>query len=138
MEIDRELNGIEISGNAIRGVNDTNIEADSNFPNNKEEINESGVGVVTEKGVDHVPNLSENPNFIRETLQPKVCEKNSGSVQSGQTSTRTWIRIMRKAQDLKDGGKGGIDHCTKQSFMDVDGCEVQKKKRLAPSNSKTN
>ena len=83
MEIDKELNGIEISGNAIRGVNDTNIEADSNFPNNKEEINESGVGVVTEKGVDHVPNLSENPNFIRETLQPEVCEKNSGSVQSG-------------------------------------------------------
>ena len=53
------------------------------FPNNKEEINESDVGVVTEKGADHVPNLSENPNFIRETLQPEVCEKNSGSVQSG-------------------------------------------------------
>ena len=107
-------------------------------PNNKEKIYESSAGVVTEKGAGHVPNLSENPNFNTATLQPDVCEKNSGNARSGQTSTRTWIRITRKAKDLNDEGKGGIDHSIKRSFMEVDGCEVQKKRRLAPLKSKTN
>ena len=107
-------------------------------PNNKEKIYESSAGVVTEKGAGHVPNLSENPNFNTATLQPDVCEKNPSNAQSGQTSTRTWIRITRKAKDLNDEGKGGIDHSIKRSFMEVDGCEVQKKRRLAPLKSKTN
>ena len=88
-EIDRGLNGIEISRNEIRGVNDTNKEPDLDVPNNKEKIYESDAGVVIEKGANHVPILSENPNSNKATLQPNVCGKNSGNARSGQTSTRT-------------------------------------------------
>ena len=123
LEIDRELNGIEISGNEIRGVIGANKGSDLDVPHNKEGKTESRAGVETEKGVEHVPNLSENPNLTKETLQPDVCGKNSSSTRSGQTSTRTWIRITRKAKDLNDEGKGGIDHSIKRSFMEVDGCE---------------
>ena len=104
MEIDKELNGIEISGNEIRGVIGANKGPDLDVPHNKEEKNESGTGVEIEKGAEHVQNLSENPDLTKETLQPDVCGKNLGSARSGQTSTRTWIRITRKAKDLNDEG----------------------------------
>ena len=138
LEIDRELNGIEISGDEIRGVIDANKGADLDAPHNKEGKNESSAGFETEEGAEHVPNISENPNITKEILQPVVCGKISGNASSEQNSTRTWIRLSRKAKVLNDEGKGGSGHSIKRSFMEVEGCEGQKKRRLALSKSKTN
>ena len=123
LEIDRELNGIGISGEEIRGVIDDNKGADLDAPYKKEGKYESGAGFETEEGAEHVPTIGENPNITRETFQPVVCEKISGSARSEQNSTRTWIRLSRKAKVLNDEGKGGSGHSIKRSFMEVEGCE---------------
>lgn len=75
-------------------------------------------------------NLSENSQSISKTHQPKELGKIFGCVRKGLTPTGTWTRIASPAQESNDGGKEGIGYQSKRSLMEVDGCEVQKNKKV--------
>ena len=64
-----------------------------------------------------------------ETQQPVEPGKNSSRARKGQTLTRTWTRIVRPAQESEDGRKNESGSRAKRSFMEVDGSEVQNKKK---------
>lgn len=140
MEIDRELNKVEITGSEKKGVMTNKKEADSDIPNkDKEEKNKpSSSEGVPKSGASHMAILNENPQSITETHQPEEPRENSSCARKGQTLIRTWTRIARPAQESDEGGKDGIGSRAKQSLMEVDGCDVQKKRRSVPYNSKTN
>ena len=109
------------------------------FPNkDKEGENKSSnFEGVSESAANHVAIISENPASNSETQQPVEPGENSSRARKGPTLTRTWTRIARPAQEFEDGRKNGSGSRSKRSFMEVDGSEVQNKKRLVLYNSKT-
>ena len=139
LEIDRELNKVVITGGEKRGALTNLKEVGVDFPNkDKEGENKSSNSEgVSESAANHVEIISENPASNSETQQPVEPGENSSRARKGQTLTRTWTRIARPAQEFEDGRKNGSGSRAKRSFMEVDGSEVQNKKRLVLYNSKT-
>ena len=74
----------------------------------------------------------------KEKIQPNTQASLAGRVCKGGSLTRTWTRVARVAQIVEECNTGEVVLSSKRTMMEVDNCEVPKKRKLVAQNNQIN